>query len=152
MKLTRDLDSERYENTKGVFLERIPNGYYEVILRGELNHPVTEFDGSWITSSFFKKDRDTDDFIKGILAVMSDKLKSAAQLGARYEEMTRRINTFIDKYCDKYEMLPYEFQLEIITEDEFNMVQECGYYEPVTYPFELFVTYNDNGKIFTVTL
>ena len=73
MKLTRDLDSERYENTKGVFLERIPNGYYEVILRGELNHPVTEFDGSWITSSFFKKDRDTDDFIKGILAVMSDK-------------------------------------------------------------------------------
>lgn len=152
MKFTRDLDSEKYENTKSVFLERIPSGYYEVILRGELNYPVTEYDSSWITSSFFKKDKETDNFIKGLLALMDKRATSIDEVLTRYEEITKRINTFIDKYCDKYEKLPNEFQLEVITEDQFNMTKETGSYSPITRPFELFVTYNDNNKIYKVTL
>ena len=35
MKLTRDKVSEKYEERKSVFDERIPSGYYEVIFRGE---------------------------------------------------------------------------------------------------------------------
>lgn len=55
MRLTRDKVSEQYEQRKRVFEQRIPSNYYEIILRGELTYPITEYEGVWLTSIFFEE-------------------------------------------------------------------------------------------------
>ena len=149
MKLTRDKVSEKHEELKGVYEERIPNGYYEVILRGELNYPLTEYDTCWFTSMFFKKDSKIDKFLQDLLDNMVEVI-DGQELVNLYNKMNNIISQLEEYYCNKYEILPQEFTLYFVNEDKPTMYEQTGQYIPITRPFKLFITYNDNGKHFRV--
>lgn len=148
MKLVRDKMLEKIEQRKGVFEQRIPNNCYEIIIRGELSYPLYENEYTWITTAYFYKDKDVDEFIDNILFTYKV-TRNKEQLNLLYTELTNLINTFINNYCKKYNTLPYDYPLQIITEDRYNMEKETEYC-PVTIPFKIFITYNDNGKIYKV--
>lgn len=148
MKLTRDKMLEKIEQRKAVFEQRIPNNCYEVTIRGELSYPSYENEYTWITTAYFYKDKDVDDFIDDILSTHKV-TRNKEQLNLLYTELTNLINSFINNYCEKYNTLPYDYPLQIITEDRYNMEKETEYC-PVTIPFKIFITYNDNGKIYRV--
>ena len=150
MRLTRDKISEKYEQFKGVFEPRIPNGFYEIILRGELTYPLTEYESSWFTSMYMKKDKQTDVFIKDLLNTYKP-TNNLDDLISMYYKLQNVINSFEGQYCEKYCILPQEFTLYIVTEDKINMTASGQEYKPITRPFHLFITYNNKGKHFKVT-
>lgn len=149
MRLTRDKVSEQYEQRKRVFEQRIPSNYYEIILRGELTYPITEYEGVWLTSIFLKKDPDTDTFIENILNIYKP-VNSIQDVQNQFIKLQELFLNFEELYCTKYNILPQEFSLFFVTEDRQTMISECNYYEPITRPFHLFITYNDNGKLYSV--
>ncbi len=150
MKLTRDKISEKYEERKSVFDVRIPNGYYEIILRGELSYPLTEYESIWSTSMFIKKDKATDAFIQKLLDLMKP-IKNQNELREQFNKVKNTLLAFEEKYCSKYELLPQEFSLYLVEEDKPTMLEQYGVYSEVTRPFKLFITYNDNGKHYSVS-
>ena len=145
MKLTRDKSSELYDATCGIFEQGIPKNYYEVVLRGTLAYPYNVEELTWIKKSVFEKCEETDQFIHDLLVNMNE-----TDLQIRYEKIQNIIDNFIDWYCDKYEMLPYDFALKVVTEPIEKSPKDN--YKPVTIPFKLFITYNDNGKHYRVEL
>lgn len=149
MKLTRDKISEQYEQRKGVFEKRIPPGYYEIILRGELTYPITEYEGIWSTSIFLKKDIDTDTFVKNILDIYKPR-NSFQEVKDQYIKLQELFDYFERYYCEKHEMLSQDFSLYFVLEDKQTMFSLCNYYEPITRPFYIFITYNDSGKLYSV--
>ena len=149
MKLTRDKVSEKYEERKSVFDERIPSGYYEVIFRGELSYPLTEYESVWRTSMFLKKDKDTDNFIEDLLNAMKP-IKSSVELREQFATVAEIIQRFEPLYCEKHDLLPQDFCLYLVEEDRPTMMAQYGVYHSVTRPFHLFITYNDKGKHYSV--
>lgn len=150
MKLTRDKISEKYEERKSVFDLRIPKGYYEVILTGELSYPLTEYESIWSTSMMLKKDKNTDKFINNLLNIMKP-IKNQTQLREQYNKLLDCLQEFEIQYCEKYELLPQEFSLYVVVEDKSTMLLHTDEYYPVTRPFNLYITYNDNGKHYSVS-
>lgn len=149
MQLKRDKESEQYEAIKGVFEAKIPNGFYEIIIRGELTYPLLETENRWISTCYLKKCDLTDKFIEDILSIELD-VYDQQRLNECYDKVNNLITDFINNYCYKYNKLPYDIPMFIVTEDRYNM-EKYGTYYPITQPFKVFVTYNDNGIHYEVT-
>lgn len=61
MRLKRDLISEKYEQLKGVYDKRIPNGYYEIIIHGKTKQE------DWKISSYIPKCKNTNNYVEELL-------------------------------------------------------------------------------------
>ena len=101
MQLKRDKESEQYEAIKGVFEAKIPNGFYEIIIRGELTYPLLETENRWISTCYLKKCDLTDKFIEDILSIELD-VYDQERLNECYDKVNNLITDFINNYCYKH--------------------------------------------------
>lgn len=150
MKLTRDRESEILEEMQGIFAAKIPEDHYEIIIRGELHYPLVEIENRWSTKAYLKKCLLTEGFLKDMLS-LDQQVYAQDQLDKYYNKANALITTFVEKYCNKFGLLPQDIPIAIITEDEYNMTKKEEYH-PITSPFEIFVTLNKKGQHFSVSV
>lgn len=141
MKFKRSKMYEEVEALKGVFEERIPESYFQIIFRGELKYPVIPENNTWISSSVFISSEDTKDFIEYLLNIKWE--RNLDKLNQQYKE--------IKFYLDKFQYEHGAGLLDIVTEDEITTMKYTDRYYPITSPFRIIILYNDNEKIMEVT-
>lgn len=133
MELVLSKDLELYENSLGVFDERIPENSYEIVLRGR-NRQQLVYEGEWTNKAYFKKDEDTDKFIEELLAYKEKDLTIKGKV------INAMIQEFVKAYCQKYELWEGDYKLEVLFEEDGTIKD----------PFEIFITYYDGTKYYEV--